>query len=67
MSDPEASGVHQSEGKAEEGTPLLAEGARVQSLWVQPVLRERVQGVPVAVEGFYRWSVLGSSVGGLLP
>lgn len=26
MSDPEVSEVHQSEGEAEEGTPLLAEG-----------------------------------------
>lgn len=34
----------------EEGTPLLAGGSRVQSLWVQPVPRECEQGVPVAVE-----------------
>lgn len=29
---------------------VIAGGSRVQSLWVQPVPRECVQGVPVAVE-----------------
>lgn len=39
--------------------PLLAGGSRVQSLWVQPVPRECVQGVSVAVEGFLQGQGLG--------
>lgn len=49
-------------GRLRRARPSSQRVACVQSLWVQPVLRERVQGVPGAVEGFYRWRVLGSSV-----
>ena len=51
-------------GEAEEGMPLLAGGSRVQSLWVQPVPRECVQGVSVAVEAERD---TGADEGHLLP
>lgn len=51
-------------GEVEEGTLLLAGAARVQSLWVQPVPRLCVQGVPVAVEAERD---TGADEGHLLP
>lgn len=55
------------QGEAGRACPSSQGAALVQSLWVRPVPRERVLGVPVAAEGFERWRVLGRVSRALLP
>lgn len=55
------------QGEAGRACPSSQGAALVQSLWVRPVPRERVQGVPVAAEGFESWRVLSRASRSLLP